>query len=86
MKRQISLVIECGENTCANEPGHFCPFLRTTRFGTLPFCHLWHDTDIHGKPTSLLEKDGWLQRRPECKLAEACNQAIYKEKESSLQR
>ena len=68
--KSILFDINCGEKTCASEPGKFCKWVRTRKFGAIYFCHLWHAEDIHGKQQSLEEKDGWLMRRPECLNAE----------------
>lgn len=73
-KRALNLEIECGEITCASEPGKFCRFLTTRRFGTVHFCRLWYDQDEKGRPLPLDTVDGspegWLKRRPECLAAE----------------
>jgi len=66
----IRLEINCGENTCASEPGKFCVFLRTNKFGTLYYCQIFHAKDNRGQPIALEEKDSWLLRCLACKLAE----------------
>ena len=54
-----TITFECGETTCASEPGKFCRFLRLARIGTLPMCNLYE--------VELAEDDGyWLQRCPQC--------------------
>jgi len=79
-KRYLKLEIDCGEKTCAAEPGKFCPFMRTRRFGTIAFCLLWHDEDSMGHPVHMEEKDGWLQRRPEClKACEEVEREMFKD-------
>jgi hypothetical protein len=66
----LKLEIECGEKTCASEPGKFCKWLRTARFGSIWTCQIFCEcgTILDGKiyPDSLEEKDGWIQRHPEC--------------------
>lgn len=52
------ILIEHGEKTCASEPGKFCRFAGSKSFGTDPWCTLFN--------TRLRDKDGWLQRAPEC--------------------
>ena len=64
--KTLQLQINCGEKTCASEPGKFCRFVRTRKFGTIHFCSLWHDTDDKGRPVPLEEVDGWLLRRSAC--------------------
>ena len=53
MKARIIIAIECGEKTCASEPGKFCTYLvgnyRCALFGRL------YDNE-----------DGWVARHPEC--------------------
>jgi hypothetical protein len=59
--------ITCGETTCASEPGAFCAYLWTEKFGSVPFCYLFSQRDHYkGRHTALEEKDGWLQRHPDC--------------------
>lgn len=58
---KLDLTIECGQDTCASEPGEFCQFT-TTRpgsFGRKAYCRLFF--------TDLYDKDGWLQRCSACK-------------------
>lgn len=57
MERQIIFDIECGETTCASEPGEFCRFLQYNPFGDDGSCYFF------GK---VFDKDGWIQRHPEC--------------------
>lgn len=74
MQRHIILDIEAGDKTCASEPGHFCQWMRTTKFGTVYFCHLFSEEDSSGRPSKVIpleEKDGWLQRHEKCLLLES---------------
>ena len=64
-KVKLEIIIECGEHTCASEPGKFCRFLGSMRFGTIPLCLLFPDRE--SSHTLLEEKDGWLQRCDACK-------------------
>ena len=41
MKTTLKIQVECGETTCAKEPGKFCRFFGTMRFGTIPICMLF---------------------------------------------
>jgi len=66
MKQTIKFEIECGEKTCASEPGKFCRFFQVSRFGTIPSCKLFSEQGARGNWEPLEEKDGWLQRHPEC--------------------
>lgn len=63
---KITLDIECGEATCASRPGEFCQFLRTSKFGLIYYCAIWHEVNSKGTPIALREKHGWLLRRQEC--------------------
>jgi hypothetical protein len=49
---------ECGEKTCASEPGKFCYFVRVKNFGTSYLC-LYYDEKLY-------DNDGWLIRCPKC--------------------
>ena len=67
MEKTLSLPIVCGKTTCASEPGKFCPWLRTARFGTLAFCQIFEEREANSKyPTPLEIKDGWIQRHQKC--------------------
>lgn len=69
MKR-IEIQLDCGETTCAPVPGQFCAFVATRKFGAIYYCKIWHCVDSRGRAVGLEEKDGWLQRCPECLAAE----------------
>ncbi len=59
---RVLIAIDCGEKTCASEPGKFCRFVRAGSFGTEWHCAAYEkrlDT-TDGKET------GWLARLPEC--------------------
>lgn len=56
--RRIQLEINCGDFTCASEPGKFCKCLGTSKFGQLSKCNLFDG--------NLEEEEGWLQRCQEC--------------------
>jgi len=62
--RTLHILIDSGETTCASEPGKFCQWLRTKRFGTTYFCGLFDQKEMDG------QGDEWLQRLPECMEAE----------------
>jgi hypothetical protein len=71
MKTAINFVIDCGEKTCATEPGKFCKFFGTKKFGIIPVCVLF-PSDI-GAFTVLREGNGlsigsgfWTLRCNEC--------------------
>lgn len=66
-ERCLVIVTNCGETTCASEPGKFCRHVRTSHCGTRWVCGLFWDED---GPKELPEKDGWLARLPECLAAE----------------
>jgi hypothetical protein len=48
-----------GAKTCASEPGKFCHWCISRHFGTRQVCMLFYDEPLY-------DKDGWLQRCPEC--------------------
>jgi hypothetical protein len=60
MKQNLNFKIECGEKTCASEPGKFCNFFGATHFGQRAVCRLFPSEE--GSHTKLEEKDGWMQR------------------------
>ena len=62
--KTVSIQIECGETTCASEPGKFCKFFGTMRFGTIPLCRLFPSDNESF--TTLKDEDGWIQRCPDC--------------------
>jgi len=66
MQTELVLKISCGEKTCAKEPGKFCEWVTTGKFGSISYCWLWNDRDFRGRPLPLEEEGGWLLRRPEC--------------------
>lgn len=77
MKRELRIEIDCGDETCASEPGKFCPFLLTSRYGQRFHCRLFCNLDLAGLSyEELKEKKGWLQRHKECLLSEIINVTI----------
>ena len=70
MNRILQISIDCGETTCASEPGKFCAFVGSRRFGSIPVCMLFPDPNstykTPGGTTNLMTLNGWLQRCPEC--------------------
>lgn len=70
-KRILNIVIDCGEKTCASEPGMFCNRLLTTHFGTRWVCGAFLDAqcnnvELHADKNG----EGWLQRCDQCLEAE----------------
>jgi hypothetical protein len=64
MKQTLKIEIECGEKTCASEPGKFCFYFGRVKFGQVPTCCLFPSVD---QPWIRLEdKDGWVQRCEVC--------------------
>ena len=55
----ISVEFECGETTCAKEPGEFCRFFGTTHFGQVAVCTLFNCESL-----SMVE--GWTRRCKQC--------------------
>lgn len=65
MKHTLIEEIDCGEFTCASEPGKFCKFLGSSNFGTQSRCMYFRDkdwTNLHLDDTG----DGWVQRAGVC--------------------
>ena len=54
-----TITFEHGEKTCASAPGIFCRFQGVMGFGTRPVCMLFNNETLY-------DKDGWLQRCPQC--------------------
>ena len=67
MKKILCIPIECGEKTCASEPGKFCPQMTISKFGKDYSCHLF-EKRLKGPSEAPIA--GWLQRLPECLAAE----------------
>lgn len=65
-QKVLEIPIQCGETTCAYEPGKFCPQLRVSSFGRDYSCKLFSEQGYKGRWDNLEEKNGWLQRHPEC--------------------
>lgn len=61
----IKIKIECGQSTCASEPGKFCAFFGSVKFGLISVCRLF-PTDENSF-TVLEEQNGWVQRCADCK-------------------
>lgn len=61
--RVLKIEIDCGEKTCASEPGVLCRFLRARIDGSRPICYLF-GVPLYDEDGSIL---GWLQRCDECK-------------------
>jgi len=61
----ISIIkINHGETTCASEPGKFCRFLGSKKFGLIPVCLLFGETlDVHHQQH---DKAGWVARCGQC--------------------
>ena len=66
--RKLTIAIHAGATTCASEPGAFCKFVTTRRFGQVFMCDLYNKElkDENGEPSG----GGWLQRLPACLDAE----------------
>jgi hypothetical protein len=62
MKRTLEIEIECGDKTCASEPGKFCQFVGTKSFGKTYLCMLFPSEDSY----TILESGGWLMRCEQC--------------------
>jgi hypothetical protein len=80
-RRYVVLAITGGDQTCADRPGHFCPYVVVTRMGSCYHCRLFSALrpGKHGLE-QLQEKAGWLQRHPACRRAEAATTATPRKK------
>lgn len=61
---KCSVEFECGEKTCAVEPGKFCRFVVNSNFGRKFFCSAFFDSDRSHQV--LEDKNGWLMRCQQC--------------------
>lgn len=68
MKRILQIEIDCGETTCASEPGKFCRWRGSRGFGTVPICALF--ATKNDTYTDLEDMDGWVRRCQQCLDAE----------------
>ena len=66
MKRQLKIAIECGDKTCASEPGKLCGQVYTARFGTEWRCQMF-GKELRDEAGG---QEGALRRLPECLAAE----------------
>ena len=66
--RQLSIYVDCGDTTCASEPGKFCAYAMSSRFGTIWHCGLFKMAQLN---TSKPDGDGWLLRCDACLAHEA---------------
>ena len=55
---KVKVEFECGEKTCAKEPGVFCKFCSISLFG-IGQCTLFDNR-------RLFDENGWLMRHEEC--------------------
>lgn len=69
--RKLAINIECSKENCATEPGKFCKFFGTMRFGTEAICMLFpsenNKVSKSGSHTELkMGDDGWTKRCKAC--------------------
>jgi hypothetical protein len=69
-KRNLNIVIDCGEKTCASKPGEFCSRLLVTRMGTQWVCGAFLDEQCNNVELREDRESGWLQRCDQCLEAE----------------
>jgi hypothetical protein len=67
-RKMLKIEIKCGDTTCASEPGEFCKFFSTIRFGTVPVCRLFpsRDDSLTELKTSGDDQSGWVLRCEAC--------------------
>lgn len=68
-RKMLRIPIVCGATTCASEPGVFCRFLGSIRFGSVPVCTLFPSTLESYTFLETDTPDGWIQRCDACKEA-----------------
>lgn len=66
--KTLKIRIDCGDMTCAREPGLACEYIGSRQFGTVYLCSLFPSS--LKAYTDLEHKDGWLQRCAACLEAE----------------
>jgi len=65
MKRNILFKITSGDKTCSSSYKKFCKYVSTIKMGKIWVCRLFpSDKNSY---TILEDKNGYLQRCPECK-------------------
>jgi len=59
LKKELIFTINCGEKTCASEPGAFFQFFKASLNGLngKNYCYLFG---------SVFDDDGWIQRHDKC--------------------
>jgi hypothetical protein len=66
----LKINIKCGKTMCASQPGEFCEYLGSRRYGTTPVCMLFPQADPNphnvGGTTDLQDVDGWVRRCQMC--------------------
>lgn len=67
--RTVNIEINCGLTTCAAEPGKFCKYFGTIKFGQILVCRLFPSEE--DSYTVLEELNGWTQRCGDCMVNEA---------------
>jgi hypothetical protein len=66
MTVNLTIPIECGEDTCSRAKGHFCKFQEWRVDGTKPRCTLF-EKPLFDEAGGI---NGWLLRCKQCKEAE----------------
>jgi len=69
-ERILKIKIEAGDKTCASAPGVFCPWMWTQRFGQERICHIFSERRLKDYMPLEIGEDGWIQRHPDCIVAE----------------
>ena len=59
MKLKYTIEIECGEKTCASEPGRFCGWFGVGKFGWGSWCMLFDEKLFDST-------HGWVERCEKC--------------------
>ena len=69
----LIIKVECGLETCASEPGKFCSYMGSVKFGQVSVCRLFPSAEDSYTVLTEDEPGGWVQRCPECLKAGGCD-------------
>jgi len=59
---------------CIDTDGTRCPWLRVAKFGSIWTCHLFCEQTDRGQWEELAEREGCIERHPECVKAQVSDE------------